>query len=118
SSPCPELLVTNSVPSDVQINEIHSFIQSAEAEISALKDHMVQVQRTLDRLESQRAELASLVKSHRGVVSTFRRLPTDILGEIFSQCLGARAHSPKALSHLVGVCARWRAIAIASPLLW
>ncbi|KAJ7195637.1 hypothetical protein GGX14DRAFT_674622 [Mycena pura] len=27
-------------------------------------------------------------------------------------------HSPKALSHLIGVCGRWRAIALTSPLLW
>ncbi|KAJ7198333.1 hypothetical protein GGX14DRAFT_374395, partial [Mycena pura] len=123
ASPCPELLLTNSVPSDVQINEIYSFIRSVEAKISVLDDQTTQVQRALDRLESQRAELKGLVEAHRsaGVVSTIRRLPRDILGEIFSQYLDAsisRVHSPKALSHLVGVCARWRAIALASPLLW
>ncbi|KAJ7198278.1 hypothetical protein GGX14DRAFT_374258, partial [Mycena pura] len=122
ASPCPEFLITNSVPSDIQINKIHSFIRSAEAEISVLDDHMAHAGPYASRfVESQRAKLANLVESHRGVVSTIRRLPTDILGEIFSQYLGAcglRVHSPKALSHLVGVCARWRAIALASPLLW
>ncbi|KAJ7198363.1 hypothetical protein GGX14DRAFT_666728 [Mycena pura] len=121
ASPCPELLLTNSAPSDVQLNEIHSFIGSAKAKISVLGDQIAQAQRTLDRLDSQRTELEDLVESHCGVVSTIRRLPGDILGEIFSQYLDAsdsRSHSPKALSHLVGVCARWRAIALASPLLW
>ncbi|KAJ7198375.1 hypothetical protein GGX14DRAFT_470268 [Mycena pura] len=121
ASPCPELLLTNSVPSDVQLNEIHSFIGSKKAKISILNDQIAQVQRTLRRLESQRAELADLVESHRGVVSTIRRLPEEVLGEIFSQYLGAsdsRLHSPKALSHIIGVCAGWRAIALASPLLW
>ncbi|KAJ7198366.1 hypothetical protein GGX14DRAFT_666736 [Mycena pura] len=125
ASPCPELLLTNSVPPDVQVNEIHSFIGSAKAKIFILDDQIAQAQRTLvrRRLKSQRAELKGLVKSHCGVVSTIRRLPGEVLGEIFSQYLGARdsrlhMHSPKALSHLVGVCARWRAIALASPLLW
>ncbi|KAJ7186214.1 hypothetical protein GGX14DRAFT_325763, partial [Mycena pura] len=120
-SPCPELLLTNSVPSDVQVNKIHSFIRSVEAKIPDLDDQIVQMQRALDRLKSQRAELKRLVEPHRGVVSTIRRLPGEVLGEIFSQYLGAsdsRLHSPKALSHLVGVCARWRAIALAFPLLW
>ncbi|KAJ7198385.1 hypothetical protein GGX14DRAFT_323127, partial [Mycena pura] len=120
-SPCPELLLTNSVPSDVQLNEIHSFIGGVKAQFSILDDQVAQVQRALVRLKSQRAELADLVESHRGVVSAIRRLPGDILGEIFSQYLGAsdpQLHSPKALSPLIGVCTRWRATALASPLLW
>ncbi|KAJ7198380.1 hypothetical protein GGX14DRAFT_470271 [Mycena pura] len=121
ASPCPELLLTNSVPSDVQLDEIHSFIRSTKAHFSILDDQIAQVQHTLCRLESQRTELADLVESHCGVVSTIRRLPGEVLGEIFSQYLGASdscLHSPKALSHLVGVCAGWRGIALASPLLW
>ncbi|KAJ7195635.1 hypothetical protein GGX14DRAFT_316338, partial [Mycena pura] len=120
-SPCPELLVTNSVPSDVQINEINSFIGSTEAKISIINDQIAQMQRTLDGLASRRAELQDLVQSHRSVVSTIRRLPTDILGEIFLQYLSASrspVHSPKALSHLVGVCERWCTITLTSPLLW
>ncbi|KAJ7195606.1 hypothetical protein GGX14DRAFT_376785, partial [Mycena pura] len=121
ASPCSELLVTNSVPPDVQINEIQCFIGSAEAKISIIDDQIAQMQYTLDRLGSQRVQLQNLVQSHRSVVSTMRRLPTDILGEIFSQLLSASrppVHSPEALSHLVGVCKRWRTIALASPLLW
>ncbi|KAJ7196821.1 hypothetical protein GGX14DRAFT_504640, partial [Mycena pura] len=118
ASPYPKLLVTNSVPSDVQINEIQGFIGSAEAKISIIDDQIAQMQRTLDRLGSRRVQLQDLVQSHRTVVSAIRRLPTDILGEIFSQYLSARRYSFKALSHLVGVCERWRRIALASPLLW
>ncbi|KAJ7198377.1 hypothetical protein GGX14DRAFT_314032, partial [Mycena pura] len=120
-SPCPELLLTNSVPSDGQLNEVHGFIRSTKGHFSILDDQIAQVQRTLVRLKSQRAELADLVESHCGVVSAIRRLPRDILGEIFSHYLGTSdscLHSPKAPWHLVGVCAGWRAIALASPLLW
>ncbi|KAJ7186216.1 hypothetical protein GGX14DRAFT_619329, partial [Mycena pura] len=115
ASPCPELLVTNSAPSDVQINEIQCFIGSAEAKISIIDNQIAQMQRTLDRLGSRRVQLQDLVQSHRSVVSTIRRLPTDILGEIFSHASRSRLHSPEALSHLVGVCERWRAIVLASP---
>ncbi|KAJ7195631.1 hypothetical protein GGX14DRAFT_297106, partial [Mycena pura] len=112
---------TNSAPSDFQTNEIHSLILSSEAEISDLGAEIVNVRRVLDRLELQRTRLADFVKSHRGVVSTIRRLPTDILDEIFSQYLsesGSPVHSPEALSRVVGVCKRWRTIVLASPLLW
>ncbi|KAJ7203811.1 hypothetical protein GGX14DRAFT_501362, partial [Mycena pura] len=121
-SPCPPaLLITNCVPSDAQIKEINNFIGSVEAEISIIDDHIAQVQHTLDRLGAQRAKLQDVVKSHRCVVSTTRRLPRDILGEIFSQYLGAvasHAHSPSALLHLLGVCEQWRMTVLTSPLLW
>ncbi|KAJ7195612.1 hypothetical protein GGX14DRAFT_700678 [Mycena pura] len=120
-SPCPDLLVTNSVPSDYQTNEIHKVILDAKAEIFVLDDEIAGVRRALDRLELQRAKLEDFVKAHRGVVSTVRRLPSEILGEIFTHYLDAsdsRAHSPEALSHLLGVCNQWRAITLASPPLW
>ncbi|KAJ7196790.1 hypothetical protein GGX14DRAFT_306247, partial [Mycena pura] len=123
-SPCPELLITNSVPSDFQANEIHTLILDTDAEISALGDELTRVRRALDRLELQHAGLSDFVKSHRAVVSIVRRLPTDILGEIFSHYLDASysyytpSGSPTRLLHLVGVCDRWRKIALASPLLW
>ncbi|KAJ7196787.1 hypothetical protein GGX14DRAFT_574602 [Mycena pura] len=126
ASPCPELLITNSVPSDFQANEIHKLILDTDAELSALGDEITQVQCVLDRLELRRAGLSDFVKSHRPVVSVVRRLPTDILGEIFSHFVEANdqdympslAGSPRRLRHLVGVCDRWRKIALASPLLW
>ncbi|KAJ7191792.1 hypothetical protein GGX14DRAFT_318829, partial [Mycena pura] len=117
ASPCPEHLVTNSVPSDFQTGEIHTLILGVEAEISDLDAEIVNVQRALDRLKLRRAELADFVKSHRGVVSTIRRLPSELLVEIFSYSLDS-VHSPEALSHVVGVCNRWRTIVLASPLLW
>ncbi|KAJ7196798.1 hypothetical protein GGX14DRAFT_403018 [Mycena pura] len=121
SSPCPDLLITNSVPSDFQTNEIYKVILDAEEEGFSLDDEIAGMQRALDRLELQRAKLGDFVEAHRSVVSTIRRLPGEILGEIFSHYLDAsasRAHSPEALSHLVGVCVRWRMIALASPMLW
>ncbi|KAJ7191791.1 hypothetical protein GGX14DRAFT_321793, partial [Mycena pura] len=119
-SPCSEHLVTNSVPSDFQTNEIRKLILSVEAEISDLDAEIINVQRALDRLQQKRAGLADFVKSHCGVVSAIRRLPSELLAEIFSYSLAAREpfHSPEALSHVVGVCNRWRTIVLAFPLLW
>ncbi|KAJ7190181.1 hypothetical protein GGX14DRAFT_483677 [Mycena pura] len=120
ASPCPEHLVTNSVPSDLQTNEIYTLILSTEAEISDLDAKIVNLQRALDRLKLKRAGLTDFVKSHRGVVSTIRRLPSELLAEIFSHSLDASDsfHSPEALLHVVSVCKRWRTIALASPVLW
>ncbi|KAJ7226680.1 hypothetical protein GGX14DRAFT_626715 [Mycena pura] len=124
ASPCPELLITNSVSSDFQANEIRQLILDTDAEISALGDEITRVQCALDRLELRRAGLRDFVKSHRPVVSAVRRLPRDILGEIFSHYLASSGSAyppsglPTRLLHLVGVCDRWRTIALASPLLW
>ncbi|KAJ7191794.1 hypothetical protein GGX14DRAFT_597029 [Mycena pura] len=122
ASPCPELLVTNSVPSDFQSDEIRKLILDVEAEISGLDAEIINVSRALGRrLKLKRAGLAKFVKSHRGVVSAIRRLPSELLAEFFSYFLAASDsfHSPElALSRVVGVCNRWRTTVLASPMLW
>ncbi|KAJ7196774.1 hypothetical protein GGX14DRAFT_375738, partial [Mycena pura] len=114
-SPYPDLLRSNSAPTIFEIDEINKLTKSAEAEISDIDDEIARVQCALNRLQSQRTKLRDFVKSHHGVVSIVRRLPSEILGEIFSHYSDASAHSP---ARLAAVCDRWRAITLASPMLW
>ncbi|KAJ7196825.1 hypothetical protein GGX14DRAFT_314912, partial [Mycena pura] len=115
-SPYPNLLRSNSAPTGFEIDEINKLTKSVEAEISVFDDEIARVQSALDRLQSQRTKLRDFVKSHHGVVSIIRRLPNEILGEIFSHYSDASAHLA---ARLGAVCDRWRAIiTLASPMLW
>ncbi|KAJ7135117.1 hypothetical protein C8R46DRAFT_1048056 [Mycena filopes] len=64
--------------------------------------------------------LVADVARNAGISSPLRRMPTEMLSEIFSLTLGSDGrtnvkNSPWTLSH---TCSRWRAIAIDSPSLW
>ncbi|KAJ7471552.1 hypothetical protein B0H11DRAFT_2040481 [Mycena galericulata] len=112
-SPFPEMLSSNTVPSDPQICAIHDAIQRAEAAISE-KTGMIQ------RLEQQRVDLEAFVNKQRGVVSAMRRFPSEILGDIFGHFVYHQEFNPSKNMpwRIARVCSRWRSVALAFPRLW
>ncbi|KAJ7755307.1 hypothetical protein DFH07DRAFT_821798 [Mycena maculata] len=106
-SPYPELLSTNTVPSDSQMPVIRETIQIAETGIARLAPRRC-------------AELEDFARSHRHVVSIVRRLPSEILCEIFGHCRCDEDFSPadNAPWRIARVCGRWRKVALALPALW
>ncbi|KAJ7193940.1 hypothetical protein GGX14DRAFT_587395 [Mycena pura] len=113
-SPCPDLLLNNLTPTDFQLHQIRKSIQGADEDIRRLQD-------AIDQLSTQIGALQSFVERHRGVASAVRRLPSEILFEIFTHSLNTNRssfHPKNALTDIIRVCARWRAVALASPLLW
>ncbi|KAF7336931.1 F-box domain-containing protein [Mycena venus] len=121
-SPYPDLLSSAAgPPSDLQVLEICSEIARVESDISTTNTHIARLQGAMERLVRYRAELEDFVKSHRTVISVLRRLPSEILLEIFEHCvdplipLDPRCNAPWIISQ---VCSRWRAVALSSPLLW
>ncbi|KAJ7193926.1 hypothetical protein GGX14DRAFT_378409, partial [Mycena pura] len=114
-SPCVDLLSNNSAPRDEsQIQKIRNLLPDAEAE-------PVRLQAAIAQSTLQHTALQKSVDSHRGVACGLTRFPTEVLFEIFSHCIHPTlppCHPDAALSCVIGVCARWRAVALASPLLW
>ncbi|KAF5371129.1 hypothetical protein D9758_004196 [Tetrapyrgos nigripes] len=120
-----EQLSSTYVPSDVEASQIQSVIQSAEhtlkrydAEIIALTDL-----ETLATLEKQRADLQNDLRRHHAMVSAIRKLPFEILGEIFSWCcaqgliIGENEVLTPALA-LSQTCSSWRTVALDTSKLW
>ncbi|KAJ7196852.1 hypothetical protein GGX14DRAFT_672117 [Mycena pura] len=112
-SPCPDLLLNNLTPTDLQLHQVRKSIQGADEDIVRLQD-------AINRLSSQLGALKSFVGRHRGVTSAVRQLPNEILLEIFTHSINTElpSSSKNALSGIIRVCARWRAVALASPSLW
>ncbi|KAJ6503749.1 hypothetical protein C8R45DRAFT_973647 [Mycena sanguinolenta] len=106
-----ELLTTNDPPREHELALIRPVAQKTAARLASLDAE-------ISRLWDQRAALA---KSHAGIIlSPLRRMPPEILGEIFSWSapfLGVPniKDAPWVLTH---VSRRWRAIAISKSSLW
>ncbi|KAJ6522278.1 hypothetical protein B0H19DRAFT_1008972 [Mycena capillaripes] len=132
-TPYKDYLHTNFVPSEDECYRILDVVASLEeerkeisAEISQLKDALDTVVRrlqdSLDEMGAKRDSVQNCIVSHLALVSGARRLPHDILGEIFMACLPQIAYSsmssaepPQLLSH---ICSEWRRLAISMPRLW
>ncbi|KAJ7472791.1 hypothetical protein FB451DRAFT_1558947 [Mycena latifolia] len=120
-SPYPELHSSASTPFDSQIPVIWKAIDRAEADISTTDHRLMHLQSTIEQLKRHRAELEDFAKSHRAMVSAFRRLPTEILSKIFVESVDVNAKFDPRRNEpwiIAQVCHRWRAVAITSPRLW
>ncbi|KAJ7650757.1 hypothetical protein FB45DRAFT_1018140 [Roridomyces roridus] len=112
-SPFQEHLHTNYVPTDAEIDELRADLQQHEAELVRLDALICDLTARRDRIQAH-------VDPHRALISYPRRLPPDIIGEIFLACLPAEGY-PKLNSReaplLLGqICGLWRSIALGTPI--
>ncbi|KAJ7452122.1 hypothetical protein B0H11DRAFT_2074381 [Mycena galericulata] len=121
-SPFKDILYTNTVPSDAECQRIRDLLVGPRQQIEDLTDEIIGTQLLLDGLSRQRAALRESVAAHLALVSPVRRLPLDILEEIFIACLPtdhnsvmAESDAPLLLCH---ICSTWRSLALSTPQLW
>ncbi|KAF9006684.1 hypothetical protein BDQ17DRAFT_1352197 [Cyathus striatus] len=121
-SPFTNLLHTNFAPSDLEADQIKDFLLESTYQMSNLEDEIVRVQRVLDALKDKFHALSAGVEAHRALLLPIRRLPPDVVCEVFVHCLpsdhNAVMSSAEAPMLLGRVCRSWRTIALSTPRLW
>ncbi|KAK7027285.1 hypothetical protein VNI00_015374 [Paramarasmius palmivorus] len=102
------------------ISELNRFLQDAEAEIRHYQTTIDMHKSTIVFLENKVSHLAQKIAKYRPLLSPIRRMPSDILREIFTLSNSGRIRPlciPVPLS-LSAVCGRWREVALQTPALW
>lgn len=113
--PMHEILRTFFVPSPAECIFVREKMSQIAAHMAQLDDEIDQVNKSLASLRDNHAALQRLSNEYRNVFNPTRRLPVEILGEIFihlQEMLGGRSIVP------TQVCRQWREIAIATHRLW
>ena len=115
-------LNTNYVPSDTERREIFRILQEPQARLSKINDEIERMEATLEEMKRQRDELSQHIDQYRALTSPIRRLPQEILLEIFIHCL-PKDHNTFMSSHeaplLLGrICSRWRSVSLSARQLW
>ncbi|KAJ7646486.1 hypothetical protein FB45DRAFT_820959, partial [Roridomyces roridus] len=114
-------LVINYIPSQEETAFIQSDLAAKSQELALLENSMILRIRELCQLSAQRVRLRDYIHSHAALITTPRRLPEDIIREIFVACLPGAAPqmSPREAPLLLcRICSGWRKIALATPALW
>ncbi|KAJ7431943.1 hypothetical protein B0H11DRAFT_2261277 [Mycena galericulata] len=127
-----DILRSNVSPS--QPSALFHHVQGeSPADLARYDAEIERVRATLSRLISERTELESYANGCRSVFSPVRRLPTEVLVEIFDMCTPPEADqisvpgTPQVeikrlgkhhLYQLSAVCWRWYNIVMGSPRLW
>ncbi|KAF7376843.1 hypothetical protein MSAN_00101800 [Mycena sanguinolenta] len=122
ASPFVSRLGTNYCPTDEEILEINALLVEPILRLKGLDDEITKLQMAIDKLAEERSRVAAYVEGHRALISPFRRLPLDIIQELFVACLPTHRNCVMSASEapvLLGrVCSSWRAISLSTPRLW
>ncbi|KAJ6511784.1 hypothetical protein DFH09DRAFT_1434635 [Mycena vulgaris] len=114
-SPFAHHLNTNYVPSDLEVKQIQAHLLSHSLELSRLEA-------LIQELSVRRDKTADYINAHQALISPARRLPRDIVQEIFLACLPTHRNagmSSRAVPLVLArICSAWRTVALSTPALW
>ncbi|KAJ7458618.1 hypothetical protein FB451DRAFT_1508047 [Mycena latifolia] len=120
------LIHTNDPLSDSEALRVKLTLEDTLSALSALDGEISKALLALLKLEKQRRLLDKYVASLKTALSPIRRIPPEILAEIFLLCRNSSLrdvdysvadprHAPTVLTH---VSSRWREVCMGSPRLW
>lgn len=97
---------------------IEQLVAHIDVEVARMRD-------ALDRAVTRRQLLVGFVQDHTGPLADIRRVPPEILSEIFLQSIPPAEEQTSFMRHsgrtpmiLAQVCRRWRAVALSTSRLW
>ncbi|PBK84079.1 hypothetical protein ARMGADRAFT_944014, partial [Armillaria gallica] len=107
-------------PADSEVKSISDVHRQITKEVSAYDAEIRRLQITLENLYRDRDRLRTYANHYGALLSPVRRLPYDILLQIFKDvCTDQyKIHPPRTCLRLGLVCKRWREITLDSPSLW
>ncbi|SJL14508.1 uncharacterized protein ARMOST_17969 [Armillaria ostoyae] len=109
-------------PADSEVESISDVQLQIIKEVSAYDAEILRLEITLEELYRDRDRLRTYAKYHSALLSPVRRLPYDILLQIFKDVQVCeeqyKIHPPGSYLRLGLVCKRWREITLDSPSLW
>ena len=115
ASPVPNLLHRNIAASGTEANTIRSSLSIAETRLSRIDAEIVQLQQRLTALKSSREKLCKFSDLHKGLLSSIRRLPPEVLASIFRELPGPIFGS---VFYPSSTCKYWRNVATSTATLW
>ncbi|KAJ7744641.1 hypothetical protein B0H16DRAFT_1857427 [Mycena metata] len=124
-----EIIRSHSPPSATLLSRSENVVDNGSLELARYTTEIQTLEETLAKLKSERALLESYAHECRSIFSPARRLPTELLVEIFDLCSPdfnsvntveqeENRLAKTYLFHISRVCYRWHDIIMNSPKLW
>ncbi|KAF8137256.1 hypothetical protein EV363DRAFT_1580935 [Boletus edulis] len=119
----------NAVPAAEDILLIDAIVSERNTHISTLVLQMANVDSAIRKLaaiqaklEQDSAHVRGSLLAHQALTSPARRIPPEVLGEVFYHCLSKTPYiTPRDVESpmmLTRVCRHWRDVALSTPHLW
>ncbi|KAJ7917433.1 hypothetical protein B0H13DRAFT_327304 [Mycena leptocephala] len=117
------LLMSNDIPLESEIPYIRDIISDGQNRIGALEAEIRGLHAIIAHLAQTRQEVMENVRQHRAILSPVRRVPPELICEIFALTLSSREIEEKSRTnkppwYLGQICRPWRYSALSSSPLW
>ena len=116
------LLQNNDVPSELTILEVTESLKAPLNELQEIETEIQRLRKLMETMNIKRQSIQKIIDNHNMILSPARRLPRDVLHEIFLHCLPTNRNPTAEYSEspllLTRICSSWRAIALSSPRMW
>ncbi|KAK0436215.1 hypothetical protein EV421DRAFT_2061245, partial [Armillaria borealis] len=119
-----ELLNSNDPPLRTEHHQLESFIGEGHGFLATLQEWVSQARTVLNELLEEEKRVQDMIESCQTIVSPIRRIPEDIVREIFLACWETDEERKDSLNGkfaplvLSKVCREWRSIALSTSRLW
>ncbi|KZP34319.1 hypothetical protein FIBSPDRAFT_1035386 [Athelia psychrophila] len=108
---------------------VHDAVSATIADIAQIGQDIARYRLVAERIEHKQELLESLAKTHKALLAPILRLPSEVLSEIFLQCITIPGIDQSLWTNstfpfentplrLASVCRPWRAVALAHSRLW
>ncbi|KAJ7069457.1 hypothetical protein C8F01DRAFT_976980, partial [Mycena amicta] len=115
SSPFASQFNTNYCPTDEEVAQIKTLLVEPRVRLRDLDER-------IEKLQEERDKVAAHIAAHEALISPIRRIPLDILQELFLACLPSDRNCAMASSEpplqLGRVCSHWRTVVSQFPAMW
>ncbi|THU92576.1 hypothetical protein K435DRAFT_671843, partial [Dendrothele bispora CBS 962.96] len=130
NSPSTDMLHSSRTPSESDIPQMKQQLAEYLADLAKYDAQLEELMGIIAELQQKRADLKKYVDEQQSLLSSMRKFPSEILGEIFSLCCseyGLSVKREKSLELfqvnapalvLSQICSRWRDVMISLPSLW
>ncbi|KAK7027611.1 hypothetical protein R3P38DRAFT_2526470 [Favolaschia claudopus] len=121
------LFISNDAPHPSQSAVVEEVLRAKQTELSKLEHDIKRVESALNALQTNHDNLQAELDGYKSILSPIRRVPPEVLGEIFLYLVPsadkthphcdslARISLPWKLGQ---ICCRWRAVALSLSELW
>jgi hypothetical protein len=113
-------------PSPEEATIIHDDVRTAESRLSPLGAEIERAADVVNKLKCRRDEFSYYIAEHQALLAPMRRLPAELLSQIFSHYCNhgyskEESRSTSFRKHpftLAQVCRRWREVVLSTPAIW
>ncbi len=121
-SPFTPKIGTNYAATSEEAERITAFLSRPVSKLQQLQAEIIRIKARYEDLVEQHLALSREIDAHRALIAPIRRVPTDILREIFLHCLPTKHNAVISSSEcpilLTRICSGWRHIALNTAMLW